>query len=354
MRKIGLFLILFLIICTGYTFIFPNQPYSFPKLKYFPQMPEADNNLVTVEGVKLGRYLFYDPILSSDSTMACGSCHKQEFAFSDSPNKFSKGRNEIAMVRNTLPLFNLAWYPALFWDGKAKSIEDQIAHPIKSKDEMNLEFKIIVNRLSKNGLYKNLFYKAFGTTQIDSIKVCYAISQFLRTLISYQSKYDRVISGNGSFSNDEFEGYIIVNDQTKGDCLHCHTTDADALGTTLKFSNNGLDAVSNPSEYKDKGRGLITSQITDNGKFKIPSLRNLLFTSPYMHDGRFKTLNEVLDFYSEGVNNCVNIDSKMEFVHQKGNKLTSSEKQKVIAFLKTLSDSVFITNPEFSNPFQNN
>ena len=170
-------------------------------------------------------------------------------------------------------------------------------------------------------------------------------------MISYQSKYDQVIEGKTLFTKEEYEGFNLVNNQTKGDCIHCHITDGDALGTTLVFSNNGLDAVANATEYKDNGRGAVTSKATDNGKFIVPSLRNLAFTSPYMHDGRFKTLEEVINFYSEGVKPCANIDSKMEYAHQGGVKLTAEDKKKVIAFLMTLSDSAFISDKQFSNPF---
>jgi cytochrome c peroxidase len=216
---------------------------------------------------------------------------------------------------------------------------------------MNLDWKVAAKRLEKNKFYKKQFKTVFGTTKIDSVQITYAIAQFLRTLISYQSKYDQVLAGKTLFTKDEYEGFILVNDQTKGDCIHCHITDGDALGTTLVFSNNGLDAVANASDYQDKGRGAITGKTTDNGKFMVPSLRNLAFTAPYMHDGRFKTLEEVINFYSEGVNLCANIDSKMEYAHQGGVNLTSEEKKKVIAYLLTLSDSSFISNPEFSNPF---
>jgi len=315
-------------------------------------MPILEKNPVTVEGVELGRYLFYDPILSSDKTISCSSCHNQASAFSDSPNTFSEGRNGALMKRNTMPLFNLAWYPAFFWDGRAKSIEDQIFHPVREYNEMNLDWKIAANRLKENKFYKTKFRQAFGTSKIDSVQISYAIAQFLRTLISYQSKYDQVIKSKILFTKDEYEGFNLVNDQTKGDCIHCHITDGDALGTTLVFSNNGLDAIVNSNDFKDKGRGSVTGKTADNGKFKVPSLRNVAFTAPYMHDGRFKTLEEVINFYSEGLQKSANIDSKMEFVHQGGAKLTSEDKRKIITFLLTLSDSLFIANPEFSNPFQ--
>jgi cytochrome c peroxidase len=250
-----------------------------------------------------------------------------------------------------MPLFNLAWYPAFFWDGRATSIEDQVFHPVREYNEMNLDWMSASERLENNKFYKKQFTDLFGQSKIDSVRITNAIAQFLRTLISYQSKYDMVLQGKALFSKEEYEGFVLVNDQTKGDCLHCHSTDGNALGTNLKFSNNGLDSVRNAREYKDKGRGGVTGIETDNGKFMVPSLRNLAFTAPYMHDGRFQTLEEVLNFYSEGVNLCANLDSKMEYAHQGGVHLTETEKKKIVAFLLTLSDSSFITNPDFGNPF---
>lgn len=352
MTKVRVLFFLISILILSFTESYKTTPYKFRELKFFPEMPVSATNPVTVEGVNIGRHLFYDPILSSDSTMSCASCHKQIFAFSDSPNDFSKGRDGVFMKRNTMALFNLAWFPTFFWDGRAKSIEDQIFHPVRANEEMNLQWKLASERLNKNNFYKNIFKQAYGNQKIDSIQIANSIAQFLRTLISNQSKYDQVLSGSQKFTKEEFEGFVLVNDQTKGDCLHCHTTDGDALGTTLSFSNNGLDAVLNSNEYKDKGKGGVTGKASDSGKFKIPSLRNISLTAPYMHDGRFKTIQEVLDFYSEGVKNTINIDSKMAFAHQGGAKLTNEEKQKIISFLLTLTDSSFISNKEFINPFE--
>ncbi|MBC8046910.1 MAG: cytochrome-c peroxidase [Fimbriimonadaceae bacterium] len=327
-------------------------PYSFPVLKYFPEMPLSEINPITVEGAALGKYLFYDSILSSDYTFSCASCHKQEYAFSDAPNRFSKGITGEFQIRNTMPLFNLAWYPAFFWDGKAKAIEEQIFHPVRIENEMNLNWKEAEKRITTNNFYSEKFYAAFGNEKIDSLLIAKAIGQFLRTLISHDSKYDKVLRGEATFTQDEKDGFVLMNDMTKGDCLHCHTTDANALGTTLKFSNNGLDKIYNADDYIDKGRGTITGNKKENGLFKIPSLRNIALTAPYMHDGRFSSLEEVLDFYSQGVNESVNVDSKMGFAYQHGNKLTCEEQEKIITFLNTLTDSVFINNPEFENPFK--
>lgn len=328
-----------------------TTPYHFPELEHFPKMPVNRDNPVTVEGAKLGRYLFYDPILSHDSTFSCSSCHKQSNAFSDSPNQFSKGSHGDLMKRNTPALFNLAWYPALFWDGRAANVEQQIFTPVRRHDEMDLDWITVEKRINASTFYVKKFHAAFGDEKIDSILISKAIAQFVRTLLSYRSKYDKVIQAEAQYTTFEYEGFVLVNDQTKGNCLHCHTTDADALGTTLKFSNNGLDSAVDIKDYKDPGRGAITGKASDYGNFKIPSLRNIALTAPYMHDGRFKTLKEVLDFYSSGVHNSINIDSKMAFVNRHGLRLTELEKQKIIAFLNCLTDSSFVKDQEFGNPF---
>lgn len=330
-----------------------TTPYEFPPLTYFPQMPGSDNP-ATIEGAALGRYLFYDPILSADYTFSCASCHKQEKAFSDSPNRFSKGINGEFLKRNTMPLFNLAWYPSFFWDGRANSIEEQALHPVSVHNEMNLDWEIAVQRIQMSEFYKTKFQSVFGEIPIDSVLVAKAIAQFERTLLSDNSKYDQVLRRETYFTPEEYEGFILMNDQTKGDCLHCHTTDADALGTTRTFSNNGLVAALKFEDYKDKGKAESTGKKRDVGLFKIPSLRNVAVTAPYMHDGRFQTLEEVLDFYSEGVNNSYNVDSKMGFSHRGGAQLTQAEKAKIVGFLKTLTDSTFLTNPAFANPFPKN
>ena len=314
-------------------------------------MPKPVENPVTNEGVALGRYLFYDPILSTDSNMACASCHRQEAAFSDAPNTFSKDRFSAALKRNTPPLFNLAWYPALFWDGRAQDVEEQVLHPVRAHDEMNMQWRGAAERLSRHPRYRTLFRSAFGDVPIDSTLIAKAIAQFERTLLSYRSKYDRVLAGTERFTEDEYEGFDIVNDMSKGDCLHCHSTDADALGVVPSFSNNGLDAAVSADDFKDAGRGGITGRPADRGRFKVPSLRNIAITAPYMHDGRFKTLEAVLEFYSEGVRQSPTIDAKMGYAHRGGAHLSSADKKKVIAFLRTLTDSVFIRDRAFSNPF---
>ena len=325
-------------------------PYSFPEMMYFPKVPVFASNPTTVEGADVGRYLFYDPILSSDSTISCSSCHNQQTAFTNS-TAFSVGVNGGKTDRNALPLFNLAWHPYYFYDGRAKTLEDQISHPIKAKNEMNMQWDLILKKLNASKFYLKKFKTIYDAEKIDSTHVKNVIAQFLRTLISYQSKFDRIIAKKDKFNQEEFNGFGLVNNQIKGDCFHCHPSDGNGLMTKFAFSNNGLDSIYDADKYKDKGRGAITGNKSDNGKFKIPSLRNIALTAPYMHDGRFKTLEEVLDFYSTGVHTSANVDSKMGYAYQKGVKLTKEEKKDIVAFLNTLTDSVFINKKEFSNPF---
>lgn len=329
-----------------------TTPYVFPTLNFFPKMPTSENNPVTIEGVNLGRYLFYDPILSSDSSLSCSSCHQQKFAFSNSPERFSRGRESVLAKRNTMALFNLAWYPSFFWDGRATTIEDLVFHPVRDSLEMNLSWTEAAMKLERNDFYKKQFSAIFQNQKIDSLHVAKVIGQFLRSLLSYQSKYDLVMNGKAYFSKEEYNGFVLANDQVKGNCISCHMTDGNALGTNLFFSNNGLDSLSEKDKFTDNGRGTVTKNSFDNGKFMVPSLRNLAFTAPYMHDGRFATLDDVLEFYSTGIKKSATIDSKIRDVHQGGMHLSTTEKQNIKAFLLTLSDTNFVENKAYSNPFQ--
>ncbi len=328
-----------------------NTVYVFPKLNYFPAMPLPQEYEITNEGVSLGRYLFYDPILSRDSTFSCASCHQLEYAFSNSPLRFSRGIDGVKQSRNTPPLFNLAWYNRYFWDGRANTLEEQILQPVRKHDEMDLDWKAATQRIKNSRFYRKQFQGVFGNSAIDSTLITYAIAQFERTLISNNSKYDQVLRRETYLTSSEFRGYVLMNDQVKGNCMHCHPTDANALGTTGRFSNNGLDSIANEEDYKDMGLGKISGNKKENGLFKIPSLRNIALTAPYMHDGRFKTLEEVLDFYSEGFHDCINLDPKMMYNNKANRKLTMKEKQDIISFLYALTDSTFITNEAFMNPF---
>lgn len=328
-------------------------PYQFPSLAFFPAMPISPVNPVTVEGVALGRYLFYDSSLSADYRFSCGSCHRQEAAFSDGPVAFSRGVAGTDLQRNTLPLFNLAWYQTLFWDGRAVSLEEQVFHPVRDHMEMNLRWPLAEARLRYSAFYREKFDAAFGPgVPIDSVHIARAIAQFERTILSYNSRYDSALRGEIYFTADEAEGFEIANDMAKGGCLHCHSTDADALGTMTGFANNGLDPAERVADYADAGRGALTGLSSDSGAFKIPTLRNLALTAPYMHDGRFATLEQVMEFYNSGVHAGAGVDSRMEEARRGGVHMGPNDTRKVLLFLRTLTDSSLVKNPALSNPFR--
>lgn len=303
------------------------------------------DNQQTVEGIELGKKLFFDPILSGDKTLACADCHAPENAFTDS-SRFSEGIDGSLGKRNSMPLFNLAWNynENFFWDGGTFSLEHQAFIPVTDPTEMKNSWKQLQQELQKHPEYPNLFQKAFGTSKIDSTLVTKAIAQFERTLISANSKFDKYLLGEVILTPEEVDGFNIFMDETKGDCFHCHGSDKNPLWTDNIFHNNGLDET-----FTDLGLGTITGDPADNGKFKSPSLRNLIFTAPYMHDGRFTTIDEVINHYSEGLKNSSTIDPLMKKVAQGGVGLSIQEKSNLKAFLLALSDYDFIGNPDFIN-----
>ena len=294
----------------------------------FPSLVIPDNNPMTEEGIALGRKLFHDPILSGDNSQSCASCHAQEFGFSDE-NRFSEGIDGTVGNRNAMTLINLG------------TLEEQALEPVTNPIEMHDTWPNVESKLMSHPEYPELFYAAFGNSIIDSTQVVKAIAQFERTLISSNSKWDKVLRGEAELNSQEEAGMILFFSE-RGDCFHCHGT---ALLTDNLFHNNGLD-----SEFSDLGLGRVTRDENDHGKFRTPTLRNIAFSGPYMHDGRFSTLREVIDFYSEGVQWSPTIDPLMKRVDNGGIQLGELEKQDLIAFLHTLSDTTFITNTEFDNP----
>ena len=320
-------------------------PVLFSQYLIPPHIPK--NNPTTIEGVQLGRKLFYDPILSGNNTQSCASCHNQTSGFSDNGNQFSTGIDGFQGSRNSMPIFNLAWNSDtnFFWDGRSKGLEEQVLSPVINPIEMHDKWPNVANKLQNSNDYPLLFYKAFGTVIIDSILVSKAISQFERTLISGNSKLDKRLRNEVVLSPEEESGYDLFKTEDGADCFHCHGDPYNPLWTDNKFHNNGLDAV-----FADNGLGDITGNPADNGKFRTPSLRNLIFTAPYMHDGRFATLDEVITFYSTGLQHSSTIDPNMKKVAQGGVQLTPLEMNHLKAFLLTLTDSSFITNTEFSQP----
>lgn len=308
---------------------------------YLGAMPEAPGNPLTVEGVALGRKLFYDTKLSDNYTLSCASCHRQEHAFTDTAS-FSVGTNGATGNRNAMQIINLGWSNKLFWDGRRQSLEGQAHDPVTNMVEMRNTWKVVAERLQADPNYPDLFFKAFGTRTIDSNLVTKAIAQFERTLVSFNSRFDAYYFGNDTtvLSAGEKRGLQVF--MKKGDCNHCHT---DVLLTDDALRNNGLDNV-----FADKGMGVVTGNPQDDGKFKVPTLRNIEVTGPYMHDSRFKTLEEVVDHYSTGIKaSSPNIDENMELI-KNGINLTAQEKADLVAFLKTFTDHTFLTNPAFSMP----
>ena len=304
------------------------------------------NNPLTQEGVALGKKLFFEKLLSGDGTQSCATCHNPQNAFSDL-QKFSTGIDGNQGFRNAMPLFNLAWnFDELFnWDGSEFSLENQAFEPVRNPIEMHASWRNVAQKMQNHPEYPTLFRNAFGTAMIDSVLVTKAIAQFERTIISGNSKFDQFLRGETTLTIEEQNGFNVFMDEAKGDCFHCHGSNNNPLWTDNKFHNNGLD-----SNFTDLGLGTKTGDPADNGKFKSPSIRNLAFTAPYMHDGRFATLDEVINHYSEGLQFSSTIDPLMKKVAQGGVQLSAKDKADLKAFLLTLSDFEFINNPAFKNP----
>lgn len=321
--------------------------------KYLPPIQIPADNPMTVEGVELGRKLFFDERFSADNTMSCASCHFPEKGFSDTVD-FSIGIDGLEGRRNAMPLFNLGWMKEHFWDGRKKTLEDQAYAPVNDPVELHNNWTAVVSKLQADGQYPQLFETVFGTSIIDSVMVVKAIAQFERTLISGNSPMDKYMNANRAIGStgwnemDElaaYQGFVLFIDENKGDCFHCHGDNFNPLWTDNLFHNNGLDAV-----ITDQGLGEVTGNPSDYGKFKTPSLRNLAFSAPYMHDGRFATLDEVINHYSEGLNHSPTIDPLMKKVDEGGVQLSAEEKYFLKMFLLSLSDSTFIIDPRFADP----
>lgn len=315
-------------------------PYVFQAPEGFPPFFDPEDNKTTLEGIALGRKLFYDPVLSGNNTIACADCHKQENGFTD-PRRFSIGIDGIAGHRNSMSLINLAWQHRLFWDGRAHGLEDQALFPIKDPIEMHETLGNAVAELQAIPEYRELFWQAFGTRQIDSSLVAKAIAQFERTLISFNSRYDRWKQGLDTLDKSEMNGMQLFMDPVKGGCAKCHSFGA--MFSDFLFRNNGKDSI-----VTDMGRFTVSGLPQDIGAVKTPSMRNVEYTAPYMLDGRFATLEEVLEFYNTGFHLGPHTDPFMSTL-VKG-RLNEKEKRDIIAFLKTLSEPDILTNPAFSKP----
>ena len=348
----------------------PGTPLELDIPDYFPDMDVPADNPTTKEGVKLGRMLFYDPILSADSTISCATCHKQENAFASNV-RFNRGVQGMKGARNAMSLANVGFYPRFNWHGDAESLEEQAIEPVLNPLEMTASWPDVVDRLKRHPRYPELFRQAFGDEPVSQELVTKAIAQFERTLISHNSKWDRVLKeanqtgqrvqqvAGDILSPSELRGLNLFNTE-RADCFHCHGgTGTQPLLTDNRFVNNGLDSMG-PGEFDfpDPGRGGVTGKQEDKGKFRTPTLRNVALTGPYMHDGRFETLKEVMDFYSDGLqpapNTSANIRKHLPADRwaSGGVDLSERQKQDLINFLETFTDTAFVNNPRFSNPFE--
>jgi cytochrome c peroxidase len=308
-----------------------ETPKGFPP----PQYNFAGNPL-TREGFELGRKLFYDGILSKDGNFPCASCHQQFAAFSTYDHDFSHGYKDQFSTRNAPGLFNLAWQKEFMWDGGINNLEVQALAPLTAHNEMAEDIGDVINKLKADNNYRALFKAAFGEDNINSQKMLKALAQFMVMLVSADSKYDRVKRGAAHFSADEENGYAVF----RAKCAGCHT---EPLFTDFSYRNTGL--ALHPT-LKDAGRMKITNQAEDSMKFKVPSLRNVALSFPYMHDGRFYSFDQVLRHYSSGIVKNPGLDPLLTNMIA----LSPADKTNIKAFLKTLTDSAFVKDKRFAQP----
>jgi cytochrome c peroxidase len=311
-----------------------KQPANFPKPVY-----DFKKNPVTKEGFLLGKMLFYDPALSADRTVACGNCHQASAAFANLGSAVSRGINNCKGTRNAPPLFNLAWQKQFMWDGRINIVHDVPVNAMTNPCEMGNTIDNAVTALQANPEYSERFKKAFGSNKITGDVVLKALAQFTVIMVSANSKYDKYIrhEAGGTFNETEQAGYVLF----KQKCEACHT---EPLFTDLSYRNNGLEETS-----IDIGRDSLTHQPADRGKFRVPSLRNIEITGPYMHDGRFYSLKDVLQHYNSGIKKHANLDKAFMLNGKAGIAMLPVEQTQIIAFLKTLTDVNFINDRRFNN-----
>lgn len=329
-----------------------KTPFDLPATPYNYLGDGANNYIPT-----LGRVLFYDPRISKNNSIACASCHIQSFAFTDSA-QFSLGVDGKRTKRNSMPLQNLnepSFSPesghdnvlAFFWDGRVNSLFEQVLMPITNHDEMNMEIQELVSKFNQYPEYKPLFQDAFGETTVTREKIATALSQFLTGIKSNKSKFDLYQNGKAELTEVEKAGMGLF--MSTYNCNSCHQiTLPNGYMQGGGFADIGIDEVP-----MDKGRGNVTGLTSDIGKFKIPTLRNIELTAPYMHDGSHKTLEDVIDHYSQDINNSANLDARLK----KDNaplrlEISPEEKKALISFLKTLTDREMIHDPKFASPFK--
>ncbi len=306
-------------------------PKNWPKPKY-----DFTKNPLSGSKIELGRVLFYDPILSKNNMISCASCHSQFTAFTHVDHSLSHGIDDRIGTRNSPALMNLAWHSSYMWDGAVNHLDMQALAPISHPDEMGEKIETVTLKLQRSKQYRSLFFKAFGDSMATGERTLKAMSQFMLTLVSANSKYDSVIRKQAQFTIQEKNGYTLF----QKNCASCH---AEPLFTNLQFENNGLPV---DTTLHDHGRMNITKNKADSLKFKVPTLRNIEFSYPYMHDGRFKRLSDVLKHYTSGIHQSKTLSKALT------NKivLSSNEKVDLTAFLLTLTDRKFLFNPEYSFP----
>ncbi len=341
---------------TPYNYASPTLPPNFANQPILGQDNMPATNVTSNAGATLGRALFYDKRLSTNFSVSCSSCHQQKHGFSDSA-RFSTGFGGGLTSRNSMGLSNARWYQRghFFWDERANTLEDQVLKPIQNATEMGMTLDLLTNRIAAEPYYTNLFTLAFGSPTVTTNRISLALAQFVRSIISVKSKYDvGAATGFANFTAQEIQGRQIFLGQngSRATCAACHGTDNFVPGAAL--NNNGLEFP-----YVDTGVGGITGNQADNGKFKVPSLRNIELTTPYMHDGRFATLEEVVEFYNSGVVDNPNLSPPLRTPPGPGQpnggvlrlNLTPDQKAALVAFLKTLTDTNLATDPTLSDPF---
>lgn len=304
-------------------------PANFPAPVY-----DLKENPLTEEGIKLGKKLFYDGNLSADGIVSCGFCHQQWAAFTQHEHAVSHGVNDRIGRRNSPSLVNLAWQKTFFWDGGVNHLDFAPVNALEDSTEMDETLENVLRKLNASPIYRADFKRAFGVDEISSAEFLKSLSQFMVTLVSANSRYDKFIRKEGGILNDaELKGLELF----RLNCSSCHATD---LFTDGSYRNNGIG-----SNFRaDKGREEITLDPNDRGRFKVPTLRNVEQSAPYMHDGRFETLEEVLDHYSDGIR----VSDTLDPLLKQGFKFSDEEKQNIIAFLKTLTDQEFLQDERFS------
>jgi len=315
-------------------------PYHLTISQFAPQPDLPRDNPLTGEGVALGSKLFFDRRLSADNSKSCAACHHPRSAFAEN-RRFSRGVDGDIGTRNAMPLLNLAWKSSFFWDGRAATLREQVLQPIQNPIEMHEPLAAAVAKIAADQEYPRLFAGAFGSPEITSDRMARALEQFLLAQVSFDSKFDQILNGAAKFTDEEEHGFELFNTeydpyhgQHGADCFHCH---GGPLFQSQSFANNGLDSV-----FKDLGRYQVTRRAGDGGKFAVPSLRNVAVTAPYMHDGRFQTLAEVVEHYCTGMKRSATLDPNLAKHPDGGVPLSAEDKQALVAFLKTLTDEKFL------------